>query len=115
MIRRPPRSTLFPYTTLFRSVFYALYKVLTVTIEMRHAPFFGWIQDLSSRDPTTIFNLFGAIPWDPATLPMIGGIMNGPLHLGVLPLLYGFTMWLTTRSEERRGGKECRSRWSPYH
>ena len=77
-------------------VFYALYKVLTVTIEMRHAPFFGWIQDLSSRDPTTIFNLFGAIPWDPATLPMIGGIMNGPLHLGVLPLLYGFTMWLTT-------------------
>lgn len=77
-------------------VFYALYKVLTVTIEMRHAPFYGWIQDLSSRDPTTVFNLFGAIPWDPATLPLIGGIMNGPLHLGILPLLYGFTMWLTT-------------------
>ena len=77
-------------------VFYALYKVLTVTIEMRHAPFYGWIQDLSARDPTTIFNLFGAIPWDPATTPMIGGFLNGPLHLGVLPLLYGFTMWLTT-------------------
>ncbi len=77
-------------------VFYALYKVLTVTIEMRHAPFFGWIQDLSARDPTTVFNLFGAIPWDPSTAPLIGGFLNGPLHLGVLPLLYGFTMWLTT-------------------
>jgi YidC/Oxa1 family membrane protein insertase len=77
-------------------VFYALYKVLTVTIEMRHAPFYGWIEDLSARDPTTIFNLFGAIPWDPAMTPMIGGFLNGPLHLGVLPLLYGFTMWLTT-------------------
>ncbi|MFN3575005.1 MAG: membrane protein insertase YidC [Phenylobacterium sp.] len=77
-------------------VFYALYKVLTVTIEMRHAPFYGWIQDLSARDPTTIFNLFGAIPWDPSTAPLIGSFLNGPLHLGVLPLLYGFTMWLTT-------------------
>ena len=77
-------------------VFYALYKVLTVTIEMRHAPFYGWIQDLSARDPTTILNLFGAIPWDPSTVPLIGGFLNGPLHLGVLPLLYGFTMWLTT-------------------
>jgi YidC/Oxa1 family membrane protein insertase len=77
-------------------VFYALYKTLAVTIEMRHAPFFGWVQDLSSRDPTTIFNLFGLIPWDPATAPLIGGFLNGPLHLGVLPLLYGFTMWLQT-------------------
>ncbi|SJM51962.1 Inner membrane protein translocase component YidC, long form [Brevundimonas diminuta 3F5N] len=75
-------------------VFYALYKVLFVTIEMRHAPFFGWIRDLSARDPSTIWNLFGAIPWDPATLPLLGGILNGPLHLGVLPLVYGFTMWL---------------------
>ncbi len=77
-------------------VFYSLYKVLTVTIEMRHAPFFGWIHDLSSRDPTTIFNLFGAIPWDPATAPLIGGILGTSLHIGVWPLLYGFTMWLTT-------------------
>ncbi len=46
-------------------VFFALYKVLFVTIEMRHAPFFGWIRDLSAPDPTTIFNLFGLIPWDP--------------------------------------------------
>jgi YidC/Oxa1 family membrane protein insertase len=77
-------------------VFYALYKVLTVTIEMRHAHFVGWIQDLSARDPTTIWNLFGLIPWDPAAAPLIGGLLNGALHLGVLPLLYGFTMWLTT-------------------
>ena len=46
-------------------VFFALYKVLFITIEMRHAPFFGWIKDLSAPDPTTIFNLFGLIPWDP--------------------------------------------------
>lgn len=77
-------------------VFYALYKVLTVTIEMRHAPFFGWIQDLSARDPSTIFTLFGLIPWHPATAPLIGGFLDGPLHIGVWPLLYGFTMWLTT-------------------
>jgi len=75
-------------------VFYALYKVLSVTLEMRHAPFFGWINDLSSRDPTTIFNLFGAIPWEPATAPMIGSFLNGPLHIGVWPIIMGFTMWL---------------------
>jgi YidC/Oxa1 family membrane protein insertase len=74
-------------------VFYALYKVLTVTIEMRHAPFFGWIQDLSAPDPTTLFNLFGLIPWDPGSLPLLGTMIA---HLGVWPLLYGFTMWLTT-------------------
>ncbi|MGR4862304.1 membrane protein insertase YidC [Caulobacter sp. LARHSG274] len=77
-------------------IFYSLYKVLTVTIEMRHAPFFGWIVDLSSKDPTTFTNLFGLIPWDPATAPLIGGLLAGPLHIGVWPLLYGFTMWLTT-------------------
>jgi YidC/Oxa1 family membrane protein insertase len=77
-------------------VFYALYKVLTVTIEMRHAPFLGWINDLSARDPTTIWNLFGLVPWDPGSAPLIGTFLSGPLHLGVLPLLYGVTMWLTT-------------------
>ena len=77
-------------------VFYALYKVLYVTIEMRHAPFFGWIQDLSARDPTTIWNLFGLIPWNPATTPVIGGLLDGALHLGLLPLVYGLTMWLQT-------------------
>ncbi|MGI4817578.1 MAG: membrane protein insertase YidC [Janthinobacterium lividum] len=75
-------------------VFYALYKVLFVTIEMRHAPFFGWIKDLSARDPSTVWNLFGAIPYDPATIPLLGGLLNGPLHLGVLPIVYGLTMWL---------------------
>lgn len=77
-------------------VFYSLYKVLTVTIEMRHAPFFGWIQDLSSRDSSTVWNLFGALPYDPATLPMVGTFLNGPLHLGALAIIYGLTMWLST-------------------
>jgi YidC/Oxa1 family membrane protein insertase len=76
-------------------VFYALYKVLTVTIEMRHAPFLGWIRDLSDRDPTTIWTLFGLIPWVPAHAPLIGGLLDTSLHLGVLPLLYGLTMWLS--------------------
>jgi YidC/Oxa1 family membrane protein insertase len=70
-------------------VFYALYKVLTVTIEMRHAPFYGWINDLSARDPTSIFNLFGLIPYDPATVPLIGAV----LLIGVWPILYGISMW----------------------
>ncbi len=64
-------------------VFFALYKVLFVSIEMRHAPFFGWIQDLSAPDPTSIFNLFGLIPWEPPALLMIG----------VWPLIMGVTMW----------------------
>ena len=50
-------------------IFFALYKVLFVTIEMRHAPFYGWIRDLSAPDPTNLFNLFGLLPYDPATLP----------------------------------------------
>jgi len=65
-------------------VFFALYKVLFVTIEMRHAPFFGWIQDLSAKDPTTLFNLFGLIPWTPPDFLMIG----------VWPLIMGATMFL---------------------
>ena len=64
-------------------VFFALYKVLFVTIEMRHAPFFGWIKDLSAPDPTTIFNLFGLIPWDPPAFLMIG----------IWPLIMGVTMY----------------------
>jgi YidC/Oxa1 family membrane protein insertase len=75
-------------------VFLALYKVLSVSIEMRHAPFYGWISDLSARDPTTLWNLFGLIPWDPSSLPALGSLLNGPLHLGVWPILMGFTMWL---------------------
>jgi YidC/Oxa1 family membrane protein insertase len=71
-------------------VFFSLYKVLFVTIEMRHAPFFGWIHDLSAQDPTNIFNLFGLIPVDPTILPVIGHF----LHLGAWPLIMGVTMWV---------------------
>ncbi len=73
-------------------VFFSLYQVLFVTIEMRHAPFFGWIQDLSAPDPTSIFNLFGLLPWstaDMATIPLIGSFML----LGIWPLIMGFSMW----------------------
>jgi YidC/Oxa1 family membrane protein insertase len=71
-------------------VFFALYKVLFVTIEMRHAPFFGWIKDLAAPDPTTVFNLFGLLPWDPTIVPVIGPF----LHVGVWPLIMGVTMWV---------------------
>jgi YidC/Oxa1 family membrane protein insertase len=70
-------------------VFFSLYKVLFVTIEMRHAPFFGWIRDLSSPDPTNVFTLFGLLHYDPTALPMVGHF----LHLGVWPLIMGVTMW----------------------
>ena len=65
-------------------VFFSIYKVLYVTIEMRHAPFFGWIQDLSAPDPTTIFNLFGLLPFTPPSF----------LILGVWPLFMAMTMFL---------------------
>lgn len=68
-------------------VFFALYKVLFVSIEMRHAPFFGWIHDLSAPDPTSIFNLFGLLPF---AVPAF-------LMIGVWPVLMGFTMWLQFR------------------
>ena len=64
--------------------FFAIYKMLYVTLEMRHQPFFGWIKDLSERDPTSIFNLFGLIPWDPPTFLMIGA----------WPILMGLSMWV---------------------
>jgi YidC/Oxa1 family membrane protein insertase len=66
-------------------VFFALYKVLYVTIDMRQTPFFGWIHDLSQPDPTSIFNLFGLLPFaPPAFLP----------HLGIWPIIMGMTMWV---------------------
>ena len=71
-------------------VFFALYKVLFVTIEMRHAPFFGWIKDLAAPDPTNLFNLFGLLPFDPTLVPVIGPF----LHLGIWPLIMGVTMWV---------------------
>jgi YidC/Oxa1 family membrane protein insertase len=70
-------------------VFFSLYKVLFVTIEMRHAPFFGWIHDLSAPDPTNLFNLFGLIPFDPTTLPVVGSF----LHVGLWGVIMGITMW----------------------
>ncbi|MDR1828647.1 MAG: membrane protein insertase YidC [Methylobacteriaceae bacterium] len=75
-------------------VFFALYKVLFVTIEMRHAPFYGWVHDLAAPDPTCLFNLFGLLPYDPLTLPTIGPIISDYARLGVWPLLMGMTMWL---------------------
>ena len=64
--------------------FFAIYKMLFVTIEMRQQPFFGWIQDLSARDPTSIFNFFGLIPWDPPSALMIGA----------WPIMMGITMYI---------------------
>jgi len=65
-------------------VFFALYKVLFVTIEMRHMPFYGWVQDLSDRDPTSLFNLFGLLPWDPPSF----------LLIGAWPIIMGITMFI---------------------
>jgi YidC/Oxa1 family membrane protein insertase len=74
-------------------VFFALYKVLFVTIEMRHAPFFGWIQDLSAPDPTSMFNLFGLLPY---SVPVWLGI-------GVWPLIMGITMWVQMKLNPQQG------------
>jgi len=65
-------------------VFFALYKVLFVTIEMRHMPFYGWINDLSDRDPTSLFNVFGLVPWDPPSF----------LLIGAWPIIMGITMFI---------------------
>jgi YidC/Oxa1 family membrane protein insertase len=65
-------------------VFFALYKVLFVTIEMRHMPFYGWIHDLSDRDPTSLFNVFGLLPWDPPSF----------LLIGAWPIIMGITMFI---------------------
>ncbi len=64
--------------------FFAIYKMLFISLEMRHQPFFGWIKDLSDKDPTSIFNLFGLIPWDPPSF----------LIIGIWPILMGLSMWV---------------------
>ena len=64
--------------------FFAIYKMLFISLEMRHQPFFGWIKDLSAQDPTTLFNLFGLIPWDPP----------GFMIIGIWPILMGASMWV---------------------
>ncbi|MBI3419313.1 MAG: membrane protein insertase YidC [Proteobacteria bacterium] len=76
-------------------VFFALYKVLLVSIEMRHAPFYGWIRDLSAPDPSNLFTLFGLIHWAPPAM----------LHLGVLPLLMGSTMFIQQKLSPPPGDK----------
>ncbi len=68
-------------------IFFALYKVILTSIELRHAPFFGWVHDLSAPDPTNLFNLFGLIPWTPPHM----------LTIGIWPLLMGVTMWVQMR------------------
>jgi len=64
--------------------FFAIYKMLFISLEMRHQPFFGWIKDLSAQDPTSLFNLFGLIPWDPPSF----------LIIGIWPILMGASMWV---------------------
>ena len=73
-------------------IFFALYKVLFTTIELRHQPF-AYIDDLSEQDPTTVFNLFGLLPFDPTVAPVIGAFLG----IGVLPLLMGVAMWVQTK------------------
>jgi YidC/Oxa1 family membrane protein insertase len=76
-------------------VFFALFKVLSVALELRHTPFYGWIPDLSAKDPTTIFNLFGLLPFDPTTLPVVGTF----LAIGAWPILYGISFWLQMKMQ----------------
>jgi YidC/Oxa1 family membrane protein insertase len=71
-------------------IFFSLYKVIFVTIELRHAPFFGWIQDLSAPDPTSLLNLFGLLPWAAPDATSFLAIFS----IGVFPILMGITMWL---------------------
>jgi YidC/Oxa1 family membrane protein insertase len=71
-------------------VFYALFHTLSVTLEMRHTPFYGWIRDMSAPDPTNLFNLFGLLPFDPTQIPLVGSF----LAIGAWPLIYGVTMFI---------------------
>ncbi|HEY1425479.1 MAG TPA: membrane protein insertase YidC [Caulobacteraceae bacterium] len=107
-------------------VFYALNNVFNVTIEMRHASF-GWVNDLSAPDPTTIWNLFGLIPWDPFSTgwvqaimqaPFVGAILGMLFHLGAWPILYAATMWLSLMSGPTMTGidptQQKMMRWMPW-
>jgi YidC/Oxa1 family membrane protein insertase len=107
-------------------VFYALNNVFNVTIEMRHQPF-GWVTDLSAPDNTTIWNLFGILPWDPLTnpvvlalehLPLAGGIFTLLFHLGAWPVIYAATMWLSLLTGPTMTGidptQQKLMRWMPW-
>ncbi len=84
-------------------VFILLVKVLQLDINLVHAPFFGWIQDLSAPDPLSITTLFGLFHYDPASVPLIGGILAGPLHIGPVAILYGLSMWLSQQMTPMTG------------
>ncbi len=75
-------------------IFLALYKVLSITLELRHAPFYGWIPDLAAKDPTSLLNLFGLLPFDPASIPLLGFF-----SIGIWPILYGVSMWLMQKMQ----------------
>jgi YidC/Oxa1 family membrane protein insertase len=107
-------------------VFYALSNVFSVTIEMRQASF-GWVKDLSAPDPTTIWNVFGLIPWDPLNnawilaiehLPFVGGIFTLVFHLGAWPIIYATTMWLSIQMAPQLPGADPTQqrlmRWMPW-
>jgi len=85
-------------------ILFSLYKVMFVTIEMYHAPFWGWIQDLSAPDPTSYLNLFGLLPFTvPLTLPGILGSVTFLLHVGVWPMLMGVTQWVQMKMNPAPG------------
>jgi len=107
-------------------VFYALNNVFNVTIEMRHASF-GWVKDLSAPDPTTIWNLFGLLPWDPLTnpwvlalehIPFAGGVFTLLFHLGAWPIIYAATMWCSLLTGPTMTGidptQQKLMRWMPW-
>ena len=100
-----PMSSIVPL--LFQiPIFFALYKVLVISIEMRDAPFFGWIVDLSTKDPSSIFNLFGLLNFE----------VPYALQIGVLPLIMGFTMWLQQRLQPMTGADPTQQKifkWMP--
>ena len=87
-------------------VFFALYKVLFVTLDMRQAPFYGWVHDLSAPDPTAIFNLFGLLPFE----------VSGPLAIGIWPILMGITMIIQQKLSPASTDKTQATilRWMPY-
>ncbi|HVN00009.1 MAG TPA: membrane protein insertase YidC [Caulobacteraceae bacterium] len=107
-------------------VFYALNNVFNVTIEMRQASF-GWVKDLSAPDPTSIWNLFGLLPWDPAhnawilaieQVPFVGGIFSLVFHLGAWPIIYAATMWFSLLTGPTMTGidptQQRLMRWMPW-
>ncbi|HEY2709090.1 MAG TPA: membrane protein insertase YidC [Caulobacteraceae bacterium] len=107
-------------------VFYALSNVFSVTIEMRHTAF-GWVNDLSAPDPTTVWNLFGLLPWDPVNnpwilalegIPFVGGVVSLVFHLGAWPILYAGTMWVSMVTGPTMTGidptQQKLMRWMPW-